>query len=594
MIKYNSKTINNWYYGDDNIVKVYRNGAVCYYKIISSGGTTAQTPCYAVVDDISQYQDTEFEDVFNKADSKWYKLNNLNQYEEYGEYGSGRTITYYQGKLTIDDGYEYQYSGSSWVNVGEVSGSSRLPQGYTEVEYLECPSNRYAMIDTGFKPNQDTRVVCEMQNVTSNTASRYIGAGHWNWENGDIGWQFDYEYNYNGTLKISWGSTKGWKTYSSYKGDYNKHKYDWNKNNFYRDEVLCGSVTYQNFQCGSNLGIFNKISSGQTMQSSEHFWGKLYSFQLYDNGALIRDLVPCKRNSDNMYGAYDIVNDNFYYSNTISAYTNNTFYEFIGGAEASGQTIYPIYYDEKSDPPNNVSFSSMTEAEEYECPWVGMNATIDGVKYIFSGDAQSGYEWVINPSRLPQGYTEVEYVENQNSAYINTLFKPNQDTRIIAEMQCVTSTNSALHFGAGGWDRTDGMWLTYETGISGTLHIAWLGKTTWSTYGNGDYNRHKYDWNKNVLYKDDVFVGSSTYGSYQCVNNLGIFAQLQATPEVVGGIYLKGKMFSFKVYDNETLVRDFVPCKRDYDNVAGAYDIVNDAFYSSAVNNYQLVAGPTV
>lgn len=202
------------------------------------------------------------------------------------------------------------------------------------------------------------------------------------------------------------------------------------------------------------------------------------------------------------------------------------------------------------------------------------------------------YYGVTSGSRLPQGYTEVEYVENQNNAYINTLFKPNQDTRIIAEMQCVTSTNSVMHFGAGGWDRVDGMWLTYETGINGTLHVAWLGKTTWSIYGNGDYNKHTYDWNKNELYKDGTLVGSSTYGTYQCPNNLAIFANLQGDPEVVGGLYMKGKMYSFKIYDNGTLVRDLVPCINP-NNVVGVYDIVNDVFYGSA-NSNPLVAGSAV
>lgn len=103
MIKYNLNTINDWFFSTDNIIKVYRNNAICYYKIDSSS-PSGQTPCFAVVDDISQYSDTEFEDIFNKADGKWYKLNNLNQYEEYGVYGSGRTITYYEGKLTVDDG----------------------------------------------------------------------------------------------------------------------------------------------------------------------------------------------------------------------------------------------------------------------------------------------------------------------------------------------------------------------------------------------------------------------------------------------------------------------------------------------------------
>ena len=125
MIKYNNSNINDWYFDTSNIIKVYRNNAVCYYKVTSGDTPTpVQEPCFAVVDNILQYSDREFVDVFNKADDKWYKLNNLSQYEEYGIYGSGRTITTYDGKLTVDDGYEYQYSGGSWVNVGEVSGST--------------------------------------------------------------------------------------------------------------------------------------------------------------------------------------------------------------------------------------------------------------------------------------------------------------------------------------------------------------------------------------------------------------------------------------------------------------------------------------
>ena len=63
MIKYNNKTINDFYFDTSNLVKVYRNNAVCYYKISGGGDTpTSQTPCYAVVTDISQYSDTEFED----------------------------------------------------------------------------------------------------------------------------------------------------------------------------------------------------------------------------------------------------------------------------------------------------------------------------------------------------------------------------------------------------------------------------------------------------------------------------------------------------------------------------------------------------
>lgn len=380
MIKYNNSNINDWYCGTSNLIKMYRNGAVVYQKI--GDGSSGQTPCFAVVDDISQYQDRTYEDVFNNADSSWYKLNNLNAYEKYGVYGSGRTITYYDGKLTIDNDHEYIYSGGSWNDLGEVSGSSRLPQGYTEVEYIE--NENMAYINSGFKPNQDTRMDMSMQLVTVTNGGRYISAGGaWDSTNTIA---FDYE---NNMLNVKYGNVRGWTTYSNITQDFDVHEYDYNKNEFYVDGSLVGSNTYETYQIAYNLAIFAYLSYGSQGSSSEQFRGKMYWFKLYDDGTLIRDFVPCKRDSDSKYGAYDIVNDVFYPSANLS-------YDFIGGSPTSGGTVYPMYYTEMQNPPNNVVFTSMTEAESYECPWVGMHATIAGDNYVFN----SNYEWeqVIPPT----------------------------------------------------------------------------------------------------------------------------------------------------------------------------------------------------
>ena len=45
MIKYSGNTINDWFYASDNIIKVYKNNAVCYYKI-STSSPTPPTPTY--------------------------------------------------------------------------------------------------------------------------------------------------------------------------------------------------------------------------------------------------------------------------------------------------------------------------------------------------------------------------------------------------------------------------------------------------------------------------------------------------------------------------------------------------------------------
>ena len=118
-------------YNVDNI-KIGTSSVTAVYlgtNLVWSGGTTPPTPptvTYAVVDDISQYTATTYIDVYDMATDLWYKKNNNNTYEQYGVYGTstGASETYYEGKLAIVDGYEYKYSGNSWVNVGEVSGGS--------------------------------------------------------------------------------------------------------------------------------------------------------------------------------------------------------------------------------------------------------------------------------------------------------------------------------------------------------------------------------------------------------------------------------------------------------------------------------------
>ena len=389
MIKYNNSNINDWYFADDNIIKVYRNNAVCYYKITSSGGTSGQTPCYAVVDNISQYSDTEFEDVFNKADGKWYKLNNLSQYEEYGVYGNGRSITYYEGKLTIDGSYEYIYSGSSWANVGEVSGSTAsLPNVAFSVNYnaknydsntktLAKTSGQLVDVDaviTAGTPTvndgyltiaSSTRATIEgyqtyfnrtnsAPNLTIISKQRTDGSNCHMFANRDSTYNWMYRC-YSDKLTLHGSGEQGGVAVTT-QPVIESVRVDSNRTATYNNYTNSTTSAYTSFSYGStNSGKF-AIFAGYGTSSGEWFAGDFYWVYMSQN-TLTDDQVQ-----------------------QVIAYNE-------GGG---GQPTYPMYYDEKSDPPDNLTFSSMTEAEDYECPWVGMTANIDNTDYIFD----ENYDWV--------------------------------------------------------------------------------------------------------------------------------------------------------------------------------------------------------
>lgn len=617
MIKYNNSNINDWYYVDDNIIKVYRNNAVCYYKITTSGGTSGQTPCYAVVDDISQYQDTEFVDVFNKADGKWYKLNNLNQFEEYGLYGSGRNITYYQGKLTIDSGYEYIYTGSSWQNVGEVSGSSRVPSGYVELTYAQTTKQTSSSSNAFTVPidlQAANNYIFEFTPLSwedsyyghvlggNDGSTNFPRWGIFKLDNGwgDMTKRFICAFwNYNLESRSSSPGGK-YRVYTGVKSKFtmNLHNYTVGEgadikveNEGYEPHTHTSTTT---FKSGYSVtaGIYN-IDVFSTTNGNAAYIASLQFHNLKvetSGGTAVYDYIPVKRTSDNKVGLYDIVNDTF---NVPSAFT-------LTAGDEESHTTYPLYYDIIQDPPNNLSFSSMTEAEAYECPWVGMTVSIDGDKYVFSGDSTSGYEWVYQSSRLPIGYTEVEYLESPKKAeypYIDTGFKPNQNTRVIADYQYTQTNTHPRCFGCGPYNGTAYI-LNAENGITSSGEWRWkFGNSSgWITTGvHTDFNRHTAEINNGKLYLDNTQIGSTAVTTFQVNDNIGLFGFIEngTLGGTSSGEYMTGKFYSFKIYDNGTLVRDFVPCTRDSDSKAGMYDIVGDSFYTSP-NSYNFAAGPTV
>lgn len=405
MIKYNLNTINDWFFSTDNIIKVYRNNAICYYKIDSSS-PSGQTPCFAVVDDITQYSDTEFEDVFNKADEKWYKLNNLNQYEEYGIYGSGRTITYYEGKLTIDDGYEYQYSGSGWNNVGEVSGgTATLPDisfslNYNAKEYDS--TNNQIPQTSGQLQNVDA--VCNYgYHIIDHSADGYISiTGNSRFIcSGNSGTYLNRTNTQTGctmTIVSKAKTNSGYSILTNRQGNGTTHL-NW----MYRQYAdgymkLHGKTDTQQIACSTTepniLSVRTLYNGGVKSYMNNWSLGTSTSQATfaYLNTGTIGGALFCD---------YSDVNTEFWQGDFYWIYmsqnvlTDEQIQQVIDyNEEGGGGYEYPLEYVVREDPPNNLVFSSMTEAESYECPYVGMVATIDGDNYVFSGDSQSGYEWV--------------------------------------------------------------------------------------------------------------------------------------------------------------------------------------------------------
>ena len=182
-INIGSLAVEKFYLGNSDSVQIYLGDV----KLYPQGTPPTPTVRYAVTDDLTGYTATTYVDVYNKADDLWYKLNNNDGFEEYGVYGSstGVSETYYDGKLSVVGDYEYQYSGNSWVNVGEVSANS------TSYEITDADPYEYEGVElsTTFKiPVSDVEALGGFLDLTirtqdggrltiSTTRYRYMGNG---------------------------------------------------------------------------------------------------------------------------------------------------------------------------------------------------------------------------------------------------------------------------------------------------------------------------------------------------------------------------------------------------------------------------------
>ena len=391
MIKYNTKTINDWNFDASNIVKVYHNGAVCYYKLEGSPTPTGQTPCYAVVDDITQYSSTEFVDVYDKATKKWYKLNNLNQFEEYGLYGEGRDITYYEGKLTIDGGYEYQWNGSEWVNVGEVTETTAtLPNVPFTVNYnaknYDASTKTFAKTE-GQLANTDITVnrtlTAHDGHVAVSSGSRCVISGY-----------DDYFNRTNSTPNltiISKQRTEGNNCHMF--ANRTSSNYNWMYRTYNFKLTLHGTSEQGSLELTTQPVIESvRVYSDMSVTYNNYTDNTSNTVPDFNYGSTNGSVALFAGYTD-IDGEW-FVGDFYWIYMSQNTLTDEQVQDVINYNEGISISEYPIYYPEKQDPPTGLAFDTMEEALAYQCPYVGVVATIGGVKYKFTYDEQHDtYQW---------------------------------------------------------------------------------------------------------------------------------------------------------------------------------------------------------
>lgn len=154
------------------------------------------------------------------------------------------------------------------------------------------------------------------------------------------------------------------------------------------------------------------------------------------------------------------------------------------------------------------------------------------------------------------GYTELNYIQGTGTQYIDTNITVNKNDNITLIEDCAISTDN--YAGANGY-------------------MQWTGGIT-----NNQLKTVKVEY-KNItetISVDDTVISTTSWSSFDGTNvKLGIFKLGDSNNSWHSADSQSGKIYSCKIYNNDTLVRNFIPVKRNSDDVICLYDKVTRAYF---------------
>ena len=201
-----------------------------------------------------------------------------------------------------------------------------------------------------------------------------------------------------------------------------------------------------------------------------------------------------------------------------------------------------------------------------EFKWYNLNIPQDG-------HALKTYKYQLSTrNKLPDTYQEVEYIESNGTQYIDTLEYAKNNMRIELDMKLTSADGDQKFFGSYG-----------GSGIClGTLGNKWrFGNSSWQ-YNTGTTTNSRI---LVVVASNNYMFGGSAYNSSSnAITANNSHTMLAMGIAYNGSVFAKANMrlYNLKIFDNGSLIRDYVPCYLKNGGTIGLYDMVTGTFIENA------------
>lgn len=193
----------------------------------------------------------------------------------------------------------------------------------------------------------------------------------------------------------------------------------------------------------------------------------------------------------------------------------------------------------------------------------------DAITHLIAGYGQGEPVGPITPVFPMEGFTQMQYLESSGTQYIDTGYAPKANSVYEIDGYFTSRPKTAKLFGSG----------------SPYIHLL---STGYVRYGDShDYGfpdapttRATYNLSSAGLIIDNVIV-NDTRGSVTPKDGAKIYLFGVCNINRVAAELACGRIYGFKIYENEELVLNLVPAMRNSDHILGFYDMISGNFYTN-------------
>lgn len=211
-------------------------------------------------------------------------------------------------------------------------------------------------------------------------------------------------------------------------------------------------------------------------------------------------------------------------------------------------------------------------------PYTNGIAVINGVKYRpYIGGVKHTFPYY-------KDVDFVNYILATGTQYINSGFSPSWDTRVVIDVEPTSVTGWTALFGCRNTS-TPNATLAYNAALPSSTQIRgdYFGSSQVETV-DSVLQRFTADRNKNVL----TMLGKTIVNTESTLSAslpLSILAMTDTSDSDIA-YFFSGKLYSCQLYDGDTLIRDYSPC-RDKNGIYCLYEKVSGEYvYNSGTGEF--------